>query len=223
MSLFVCSTLCYAQEDDPFGLYEKGASRTKKYDLEKEYKVKEKSLAPFVGLNLGIGGNFGRGFKTLEGSLGIDVAGSINDRFAMGCYFSYQTITVVSFGLLFVHGNHNESHAFLWGIGYSSPEFALRSKDHKWEIGYDYYYYYDYDVANIKITPNFRFGFMLKNGLYFMTDMEVSSNYVSYKSNKMPYNNYHYDDNNNHYHRYSFDINFRIGYKFNSTKKKNKK
>lgn len=206
MSLFVCSTLCYAQEDDPFGLYEKGASRTKKYDLEKEYKVEEKRLAPFIGLNLGIGGNFGRGFKTLEGSLGIDVAGSINDRFAMGCYFSYQTITAVSLGLLFIHGNHNNGSAFLWGIGYSSPELFLRDKESSFFIG---------DSFTYKTTPNLRLGFVLRNGLYLMTDIEASNICFSY--NEDIYTSWF---GGHSFYRYSFDVNFRIGYKFNLTKKK---
>ena len=201
MSLLVCSALCYAQEDDPFGLYEKGASRTKKYDLEKEYKVKEKSLAPFVGINLGIGGDFGKGFSTLEGTIGLDVAGSINDRFAMGCYFSYQTITAVSLGLLFVHGNHNNGSAFLWGIGYSSPELLLRDNRNLLVIG-----------RNCKISPNLRLGFALKNGLYFMTDMEASRSYI--------YEDFYRFWGESSYRKFSFDINFRVGWKFNLNKKK---
>ena len=126
----------------------------------------------------------------------------------MGAYFSYQTITAVSFGLLFVHGNYNESHALLWGVGYSTPELALRTKKH--DVWID---------KNVKISPNLRFGFMMKNGLYFMTDMEMSKNRFRCDIN--------HDDCPYHYstlrsNKNSFDVNFRIGYKFNLTKKKTK-
>ncbi|MBO7724037.1 MAG: hypothetical protein J6S20_01060 [Paludibacteraceae bacterium] len=200
--LLVCSTCCYSQEnDDPFGLYKKPT----KSQLRRKNK---ENLKPFIGLNLGIGGNFGKGFSTLEGSLGLDMAGSVKEQFAMGAYFSYQTITAVSFGLLFVHGNYNESHALLWGVGYSTPELALRTKKH--DVWID---------KNVKISPNLRFGFMMKNGLYFMTDMEMSKNRFRCDIN--------HDDCPYHYstlrsNKNSFDVNFRIGYKFNLTKKKTK-
>lgn len=201
MLLLVCSvSWCYAQEDDdPFGLYKKPS----KSQLRRKNK---ENLKPFIGLNLGIGGNFGKGFSTLEGSLGLDMAGSINDNFAMGAYLSYQTITAVSFGLLFVHGNYNESHAFLWGIGYSSPELALRTKKH--DVWID---------KNVKISPNLRLGFMLKNGLYFGADIEMSKNKFEREHGDCE----HHSDVVT-YERNSFDINFRIGYKFNLTKKKTK-
>lgn len=209
MSLFVCSTLCYAQEDDPFGLYKKGTSKSKNYDLEKVYEVKDRPK-PFIGLNVGLGGNFGKGFSTLEGSIGLDMARSINDRFSMGCYLSYQTITAASFGLLFVHGNHNENHAFLWGIGYSSPEFLLRDKENNIEIDY---------LGNVKYSPNLRFGFMLKNGLYFMTDMELSVSDFCVRGNDI--GEYYRSMYGLSYgEAMSFDINFRIGFKLNSKKRK---
>ncbi|MGM9817594.1 MAG: hypothetical protein ACI30B_01270 [Paludibacteraceae bacterium] len=198
MSLFVCSTLCYAQEDDPFGLYKKGTSKSKNYDLEKVYKVKKERPKPFFGLNVGLGGDFGKGFSTLEGSLGVDVAGWINNRFAMGCYLSYQTITSFSLGLLFVHGDYNNAGAFLWGIGYTTPDVCLYNKEK------------EFGRSSVKITPNLRLGYMLRNGLYFMTDMEGSNNYFRTYRNDFPFA------------KSSFDINFRIGYRFNLGKKQKK-
>lgn len=168
--------------------------------------VADKEKSPlFVGLNAGVGGSFGRGFNVLKGSVGVDVATSINERFALGGYFSYQTVTSASLGLLFVHGNYNESHAFLWGIGYSTPEFILKDK----KLGMDL-------EKSIKISPNLRLGFMLKNGLYFGADMEMSKNKFEREHGDCE----HHSDVVT-YERNSFDVNFRIGYKFNLTKKKN--
>lgn len=158
--------------------------------------------APFLGINIGVGGNFGKGFSIFNGILGLDIAGSINNCFAMGCYFSYKTISSVSLGLLFIH-NFNNASAFIWGIGYTTPEYILKNRDN-----------YEYD--NLKISPNFRLSYKLKNGLYFSTDMEVSKN-TFYGEHANCKNH----DSHIFYKRSSFDINFRIGYKFKLNKKKN--
>jgi hypothetical protein len=195
ISLLVCSTLCYAQADDPFGLY-KGSSKSRKekIDLGNEYGEREK-IMPFVGLNVGLGGDFGKGFGTFEGSIGVDVAASINDRFALGGYLSYQTISSVSLGVLFVHGNYNNDAAFLWGIGYSTPEFYNLTSKSGYELRWD-----------IKCSPNVRVGYKLKSGLYFMADMEVSDK--TFRKDVREFD------------KYSFDANIRVGWKFNLEKKK---
>ena len=197
MSLLVFSTLCYAQADDPFGLYKSSSkSRKEKIDLGNEYGEKEKNM-PFVGLNVGLGGDFGKGFGTFEGSIGVDVAASINDRFALGGYLSYQTISSVSLGVLFVHGNYNNDAAFLWGIGYSAPEFYNLTSKSGYELRWD-----------IKCSPNVRVGYKLKNGLYFMADMEVSDKSFGFRNDERDFD------------KYSFDANIRVGWKFNLEKKK---
>ena len=197
MSLLVFSTLCYAQADDPFGLYKSSSkSRKEKIDLDNEYGEREKNM-PFVGLNVGLGGDFGKGFGTFEGSIGVDVAASINDRFALGGYLSYQTISSVSLGVLFVHGNYNNDAAFLWGIGYSTPEFYNLTSKSGYELRWD-----------IKCSPNVRVGYKLKNGLYFMADMEVSDKSFGFRNDERDFD------------KYSFDVNVRVGWKFNLEKKK---
>ena len=197
MSLLVFSTLCYAQADDPFGLYKSSSkSRKEKIDLGNEYGEREKNM-PFVGLNVGLGGDFGKGFGTFEGSIGVDVAASINDRFALGGYLSYQTISSVSLGVLFVHGNYNNDAAFLWGIGYSTPEFYNLTSKSGYELRWD-----------IKCSPNVRVGYKLKNGLYFMADMEVSDKSFGFRNDERDFD------------KYSFDVNVRVGWKFNLEKKK---
>ena len=197
MSLLVFSTLCYAQADDPFGLYKSSSkSRKEKIDLGNEYGEIEKNM-PFVGLNVGLGGDFGKGFGTFEGSIGVDVAASINDRFALGGYLSYQTISSVSLGVLFVHGNYNNDAAFLWGIGYSTPEFYNLTSKSGYELRWD-----------IKCSPNVRVGYKLKNGLYFMADMEVSDKSFGFRNDERDFD------------KYSFDVNVRVGWKFNLEKKK---
>ncbi len=195
MSLLVFSTLCYAQADDPFGLYKSSSkSRKEKIDLGSEYGEREKNMQ-FVGLNVGLGGDFGKGFGTFEGSIGVDVAASINDRFALGGYLSYQTISSVSLGVLFVHGNYNNDAAFLWGIGYSTPEFYNLTSKSGYELRWD-----------IKCSPNVRVGYKLKSGLYFMADMEVSDK--TFRKDVREFD------------KYSFDANIRVGWKFNLEKKK---
>ncbi len=80
-------------------------------------KIRKQYPAPFVGISAGVGGSFSKYYRSLDGTISLEVAGSCNERFAMGGYFKYQSVATFSGGLIFIHGNHNEGSAFMWGLG----------------------------------------------------------------------------------------------------------
>lgn len=84
----------------------------------KPAKQKKQYPAPFIGVSAGVGGSFGPYYRSLDGALSLDMAGSCNDRFALGAYLKYQSVASLSAGMIFLHGNHNEGAAFMWGIGF---------------------------------------------------------------------------------------------------------
>lgn len=210
--LFLVSPCLIASgSDKTLRLNKKGLSSnsSKNYNFEKDYEIKKERLKPLIGLNVGIGGGFAKGISILKGTIGLDMAGTINDHFAMGCYFSYQSVVEGSLGLLFVHANNRMGFAFLWGIGYSLTDYTGDSDGYRVSLVDDIWGYVD-ATAPFKISPNIRLGFQLKNRLYFMIDMELSTIGIG--------NQYFYD---NAYclSKTSFDINFRIGYNFLNKKK----
>lgn len=84
----------------------------------KPAKQKKQYPAPFIGVSAGVGGSFGPYYRSLDGALSLDMAGSCNDRFALGAYLKYQSVASLSAGMILLHGNHNEGAAFMWGMGF---------------------------------------------------------------------------------------------------------
>ena len=84
----------------------------------KPAKQKKQYPAPFIGMSAGMGGSFGPYYRSLDGALSLDMAGSCNDKFALGAYLKYQSVASLSAGMIFLHGNHNEGAAFMWGMGF---------------------------------------------------------------------------------------------------------
>ena len=84
----------------------------------KPAKQKKQHPAPFIGVSTGVGGSFGSYYRSLDGAISLDMAGSCNDKFAMGAYLKYQSVASLSAGMIFLHGNHNEGAAFMWGMGF---------------------------------------------------------------------------------------------------------
>lgn len=84
----------------------------------KSPKQKKQYPAPFIGVSAGVGGSFGPYYRSLDGAFSLDMAGSCNDRFALGAYLKYQSVASLSAGMIFLHGNHNEGAAFMWGMGF---------------------------------------------------------------------------------------------------------
>ena len=84
----------------------------------KPAKQKKQYLAPFIGMSAGMGGSFGPYYSSLDGAFSLDMAGSCNDKFALGAYLKYQSVASLSAGMIFLHGNHNEGAAFMWGMGF---------------------------------------------------------------------------------------------------------
>ena len=84
----------------------------------KPKKAKKQYPAPFIGMSAGVGGSFGPYYRSLDGAFSLDMAGSCSDRFALGAYLKYQSVASLSAGMIFLHGNHNEGAAFMWGMGF---------------------------------------------------------------------------------------------------------
>lgn len=84
----------------------------------KPAKQKKQYPAPFIGVSAGVGGSFGPYYRSLDGAFSLDMAGSCNDKFALGAYLKYQSVASLSAGMIFLHGNHNEGAAFMWGMGF---------------------------------------------------------------------------------------------------------
>ena len=85
---------------------------------QKNQKPKKQFPAPFIGISAGMGGSFGPYYRSLDGAFSLDMAGSCSDRFALGAYLKYQSVASLSAGMIFLHGNHNEGAAFMWGMGF---------------------------------------------------------------------------------------------------------
>lgn len=84
----------------------------------KPAKQKKQYPAPFIGVSAGVGGSLGPYYRSLDGAFSLDMAGSCNDKFALGAYLKYQSVASLSVGMIFLHGNHNEGAAFMWGMGF---------------------------------------------------------------------------------------------------------
>jgi hypothetical protein len=84
----------------------------------KPAKQKKQHPAPFIGMSAGMGGSFGPYYRSLDGAFSLDMAGSCSNRFALGVYLKYQSVASLSAGMIFLHGNHNEGAAFMWGMGF---------------------------------------------------------------------------------------------------------
>ena len=84
----------------------------------KSPKQKKQYPAPFIGVSAGVGGSFGPYYRSLDGAFSLDMAGSCNDKFALGAYLKYQSVASLSAGMILLHGNHNEGAAFMWGMGF---------------------------------------------------------------------------------------------------------
>lgn len=84
----------------------------------KSPKQKKQYPAPFIGVSAGVGGSFGPYYRSLDGAFSLDMAGSCNEKFALGAYLKYQSVASLSAGMIFLHGNHNEGAAFMWGMGF---------------------------------------------------------------------------------------------------------
>ena len=84
----------------------------------KSPKQKKQYPAPFIGVSAGVGGSFGPYYRSLDGAFSLDMAGSCNDKFALGAYLKYQSVASLSVGMILLHGNHNEGAAFMWGMGF---------------------------------------------------------------------------------------------------------
>lgn len=105
-----------------------GSHMAKKTD-KKVIKTEIPRNKMLVGFNGGMGGTFGI-IRSLDFTAGMDMAFSINKKFAIGYSLSYETLTKATFGLLFVHGDYSKGGCFLWGFGcyYDFGHFAKNVK-----------------------------------------------------------------------------------------------
>jgi hypothetical protein len=176
-------------------------------------KPKKQHPAPFIGISAGMGGSFGPYYRSWDGTFSFEAAGSCNKKFALGAYLKYQSVASLSTGMIFIHGDHNEGAAFIWGAGFLG---GLPRRIYN-------YPYLQSDGIDITIDRNMyynfggelRLGYKFKSSWYMIFD--ISARYVdistSYHSWNVPfYNGNHesssWDDS------YIIATSISIGYKF---------
>lgn len=181
---------------------------------QKNQKPKKQYPAPFIGISAGMGGSFGPYYRSLDGALSFEAAGSCNKEFALGAYLKYQSVASLSTGMIFIHGNHNEGAAFMWGMGflgglprniYNYPYLQSESMD---------------ITINRKMYYNFggelRLGCKFKSSWYMWLDVsaravDVKTNYNSYQT---PFDDFNHDHEGSWHDSYIIATSISVGYKF---------
>lgn len=158
----------------------------------------------FIGFNAGIGGTFGN-VQSLDLSIGTDMAFSYSNRFAIGCFLSYETFTKINFGALFVNGNYDKGNAFFWGLGLSH-RFPYHTR------GIQYLDFLTYDRTYSGNQLIMRLGYKTSL-LYYAVNLSIGYIEIEDEGNY----GYHYNDNVS-----SIGLNFAIGFRL-KTKKNIKK
>lgn len=105
----ICIIFCMTYVNAQVGIY-------RSQSIIKKEKIKK---PPFIGISAGIGTSFSQYTLSLDGHFGIDLAGtaSKNNKFGMGMFFGYQSVTSVYGGPLLIMGNYREGKAFILGFG----------------------------------------------------------------------------------------------------------
>ena len=181
----------------------------------KPAKQKKQYPAPFIGVSAGVGGSFGPYYRSLDGAFSLDMAGSCNNRFALGAYLKYQSVASLSAGMIFLHGNHNEGAAFMWGMGflgamprrwYNLPVPTMPNDEH---LTMDRKIYY-------QLGGELRLGYKFTSSWYMWLDIsaryaEVGTKFHHFASHFDYGNTYHelgWDDS------YIIAASLSVGYKF---------
>ena len=192
----------------------------------KPAKQKKQYPAPFIGMSAGMGGSFGPYYRSLDGAFSLDMAGSCNERFALGAYLKYQSVASLSAGMIFLHGNHNEGTAFMWGIGFLGSFWRdWYNVPYVQQDGIDITY--DRRIEE-QYGGELRLGCKLKSSWYMWLDVsarsaEIHTEYHSYTMSILRYYNTY-----NYYqldcvHSYVLAASLSVGYKFPIKKKSNNK
>lgn len=198
--------------------------KLEKDTVKKQPKVKEVLPAPFIGTSLGVGFDYYQDYAyRLKGNWSLDMAFYCTEKFALGGYLKYHSISQISGGFLFVHNFKNPNIAFLWGVGVDGScavsqlgegvhpvlPYAIYGMRDKWNCG-----------------AEIRLGCQFNENWYIWFDMSHKEseiyNYAIYNSRS--YNNLvmtgeYYKD---YGYTYNLSTSVSIGYKFN-IKNKNKK
>lgn len=192
-------------------------------------KMRKQYPAPFVGISAGVGGSFSKYYRSLDGTISLEVAGSCNERFAMGGYFKYQSVATFSGGLIFIHGNHNERSAFMWGLGcIGAPERSFYDLSNP-QIPNDNFSINRYMIS--QVGTELRLGCKFKSSWYIWFDCSIRdrgyggvSDYIYYEDYNTPWvENYRSDY---YYHSHAkntiFSTSISVGYKFKIKQKSSK-
>ena len=187
-------------------------------------KVKKELPTPFIGTSLGIGFDYYQDVATrLKGNWSLDMAFYCTEKFALGGYLKYHSISQISGGFLFVHNFKNPNIAFLWGVGVD----VSCAMSQLGEGVHPVLPYAEYEIWNDwNCGAEIRLGCQFNKNWYMWFDMShkdsygESNTYYNYGS----YNNEFLlgDNSKTHLYTYALSASISIGYKFN-IKKKNKK
>ncbi len=188
-------------------------------------KVKKELPTPFIGTSLGIGLDYYQDVATrLKGNWSLDMAFYCTEKFALGGYLKYHSISQISGGFLFVHNFKNPNIAFLWGVGVDGS-CAISKLGEGVHPVLPYAKYEIWDVRNC--GAEIRLGCQFNKNWYMWFDMSHKYSQLRYSIyyNHGSYNNEYllgkYVGGNDLW-PYSLSASISIGYKFN-IKKKNKK
>lgn len=190
--------------------------------------TRKRHPAPFVGISAGVGGSFSKYYRSLDGTISLEVAGSCNERFAMGGYFKYQSVATFSGGLIFIHGNHNEGSAFMWGLGcIGAPERSFYDLSDP-QLPNDNFSINRY--MGDQIGAELRLGCKFKSSWYIWFDCSIRGRRYSGVSDYIHYEDYNtpwVDDYHSAYDYYyakntTFSTSISVGYKFKIKKHSSK-
>lgn len=140
------------------------------YKASKAETVRERIARPhnplFLGVNAGLSGSKTTSIKSLDFTLGADVAFSQTETFAWGFFAGYETVKKANIGLLFVHGDYVKGSAVLWGLGFSKIfkyKKTLECEGHDYEREYDGHRFL------------LRLGYKSKSFLYYNVTLSLGS------------------------------------------------
>lgn len=192
--------------------------------VKKQPKVKKELPTPFIGTSLGIGFDYYQDVATrLKGNWSLDMAFYCTEKFALGGYLKYHSISQISSGFLFVHNFKNPNIAFLWGVGVDASCAISKLGEGVHPV----LPYAKYEIWNEwNCGAEIRLGCQFNKNWYIWFDMSHKDSSVCYYSS---YNqdSYHNKGMLGEHHEgwtypYVLSTSISIGYKFN-IKKKNKK
>lgn len=185
---------------------------------QKNQKPKKQYPAPFVGVAVGVGGSYGPYYSSFDGTVSIEAAGSCNDNLAVGAYFKYQSVASLSAGMIFIHGNHNEGAAFMWGVGFlgAMPRrwvnlpVTTMPNDDSWKMDRTIFY---------QLGGELRLGYKFKSSWYMWLDISARNAQVS----TYYLNSYHdFSCSHRKYESYIIAASLSVGYKFPIKRKSTK-